>query len=134
MNKSQQYSIVVDAEDADILFVKIGPSSGYARTTTRPQNYIHCMIAQRMGLSWNPKTHVIDHINRDKLDNRRENLRVVSKSENAVNSPRCDNAKGYYKSGNLWVVRVRRNGVIHRKSCKNEIDAKFWANILKGIK
>jgi hypothetical protein len=135
MSKSQQkLSIVVDSQDSDLLSIKIGPSSGYARTTIRPQKYIHCMIAERMGLSWNRKTEVIDHINRDKLDNRRENLRVVSKSENSVNSPRCDKAKGYRKVGNVWIVRVRRYGKIHRKSFNNEKDAWFWAQLLKDIK
>jgi len=129
-----QLSIVVDAEDSDLLAIKIGPSSGYARTTIRPQKYIHCIIAQRMGLSWNRRTEVIDHINRDKLDNRRQNLRVASKSQNLVNSLKCDNARGYYKYGKSWVVRVRRNGIIHRKSFNNETDAKFWANVLKGMK
>ena len=133
MSRSQ-LSIVVDAEDSDLLAIKIGPSSGYARTTIRPQKYIHCIIAQRMGLSWNKRTEVIDHINRDKLDNRRQNLRVASKSQNIVNSPKCDNAKGYHKAGNLWIVRVKRNGITHRKSFNNESDAKFWADVLKGMK
>ena len=133
MSKSQ-LSIVVDAEDSDLLAIKIGPSSGYARTTIRPQKYIHCIIAQRMGLSWNRRTEVIDHINRDKLDNRRQNLRVASRSQNLVNSPKCDNAKGYHKAGNLWIVRVKRNGITHRKSFNNESDAKFWADVLKGMK
>ena len=134
MSKSQQLQISVSDEDSDLLSVKIGPSSGYARTTIRPQKYIHCIVAQRMGLSWNRRTEVVDHINRDKLDNRRQNLRIASRSENLVNSPRCDNARGYYKSGNLWIVRIRRHGMIHRKSFNNETDAKFWADILKGIK
>ena len=31
--------------------------------------------------------HVVDHINRNTLDNRRENLRVIPKSLNALNAP-----------------------------------------------
>lgn len=34
-----------------------------------------------------PKNKIIDHINFDKLDNRRKNLRVVSSSENAFHRP-----------------------------------------------
>lgn len=33
-----------------------------------------------------PKGKYIDHLNRDKLDNRKENLRIVSMSENLLNA------------------------------------------------
>lgn len=53
---------------------------------------------------------IVDHINRNKLDNRRSNLRCVSQAVNANNSDRVENAKGYYHSnskcrrGRRWVV------------------------------
>ena len=55
--------------------------------------YIHRIVA----LCFLPKIDmpglVVDHINRDKRDNRACNLRWVSKSENALNSDRSDKLK-----------------------------------------
>jgi hypothetical protein len=40
----------------------------------------------RLHQMFHPKGHVIDHVNRDKTDNRRENLRPTCRLGNAVNS------------------------------------------------
>ena len=53
----------------------------------------------------NPKK-VIDHINRDKLDNQLSNLRIVSNQENQFNR----NAKGYTKRGNKYLTQIYING------------------------
>ena len=57
---------------------------------------------------------VIDHINRDKLDNRKENFRYATKSENRINSKtRIDNVSGIqgvrFEEGK-WRVRISVNG------------------------
>lgn len=60
-----------------------------------------------------PKGLVVDHINRNKLDNRRCNLRCVSQAINANNQERVENARGYYLSKSKisncgkWVVDYR---------------------------
>lgn len=59
------------------------------------------------------KGQVIDHINRDRLDNRRSNLRFVNVSQNNHNtSLRRDNTSGYKgihfnKNKGIWTVRIQ---------------------------
>lgn len=54
----------------------------------------------------------IDHINRDPLDNRKQNLRIVTRSENASNT----NAKHVYRIGNSWRYEIIRYGKRFTKS------------------
>ena len=53
----------------------------------------------------------IDHINQDKLDNRFENLRLVTRQQNAFNNK----AKGYswHKNKNKWQASIRLNGKLY---------------------
>ena len=51
----------------------------------------------------------VDHINRIKNDNRFENLRYCTSSENSLNRDWIDNAKGYYWHINKWRARIHIN-------------------------
>jgi len=78
--------LVVDDEDADLLHQKWRlHAEGYACIGRgRPGNptiYIHRIIAERF-IGPIPPGPVIDHVNHNRLDNRRSNLRVVSNEEN----------------------------------------------------
>ena len=60
---------------------------------------------------------VVDHINRDSLDNRKSNLRIANYQENSFNrSLRSDNSTGvaginYHKTNNKWRAKIRYNGI-----------------------
>lgn len=77
---------------------------------------------------------VVDHINRNKLDNRRSNLRCVTVAVNVRNSDKVENAKGYYlsksKISNVgkWVVDFR--GVCN--TFETEEEAKEAVNQIKA--
>jgi hypothetical protein len=62
-------------------------------------------------------THIIDHIDRDKLNNKFSNLRDVTPSINTLNSDiRNDNTsgcKGVYPSGINWIAQINVNSMTH---------------------
>ena len=57
----------------------------------------------------------IDHINRNKLDNRLTNLREADHSENKYNKPKqANNTSGYkgvFRSRNKWRVEIQAKGI-----------------------
>lgn len=86
---------LVDDETFDFLNQwrwKFDKTNGYACRTLYPKGkiYLHSLIID------SAKGFVIDHINRNKLDNRKENLRVISYRQNSFNtSLRVTNTSGY---------------------------------------
>ena len=100
---------------------------GYAkRTTTR--NGKKCSVLIHREIMNPPKDMVVDHINGDITDNRKKNLRVVTRSQNQENRHKKSVGKtssviglSFYKG--KWFIDKRVNGVRHRKSCTNKSDA-----------
>lgn len=83
---------------------------GYAITTNRQKLYMHRMLMKF------PKGKIIDHINHDRLDNRKENLRICSIKENLRNRTKNKNNTSGYKGvswnkiAKKWVSYIRVDG------------------------
>lgn len=80
---------------------------------------LHSVILKRNNICDN---NVCDHINGNKLDNRKSNLRIVSRSINRMNTK----SKGYYfdKTKNKWRAYIKINGRMRYFQCNTEIEAK----------
>lgn len=80
-------------------------SSGYA--ATRAGEKIHRKIMQC------PVGKQVDHINGDKLDNRKQNLRIVTASQNCKNRSKIANTtskfKGVSRKGEKWRSYIKIN-------------------------
>ncbi len=85
-------------------------SSGYATAWVDGKTQLmHRIIAKRMKLDLKDKE--VDHINNNKLDNRRENLRAATRSQNNMNRISMNNMSGYkgvswHKKKQKWFARI----------------------------
>ena len=89
-----------------------------------------------------PSDTIIDHVNRVKTDNRKENLRTATKSENNCNVKlRKDNTSGergvtrgtkaQHRNPNLWYVAVQRSNVRYSGNFDRYEDAVAYARSLR---
>jgi hypothetical protein len=102
-------------------------SNGYAKSK---EGYLHRMIMSAK------EKEIIDHINNDKLDNRKSNLRVVSRSQNAQNVCKKVNCSSNYigvsfnKGSNKWSSYIKINSVKNSFHFEKEDHAAWWYNQL----
>lgn len=68
----------------------------------------------------------IDHINRNGLDNRKENLKVVSPKENSHNCINQSKYVGVYKQGNKYYTQYRKNGKLIKSAYFDTPEQAAW--------
>jgi len=99
--------VLLSPQDNDLFEYSFATNTrGYLNTGSRKFNHrkVHKIIAYRMGLNTSEENDlVIDHINRNVLDNRRENLRLVSRETNANNLNQLATIKGYH-----WYAKAKK--------------------------
>ena len=87
-------------------------------------------ILHRLVMPDRPDGYDTDHINRDPLDNRRSNLRFVSRKVNCLNS---EKKRWYMLHNGKWRVRFKVSGMlIDVSGISTEEEAKSIAALLKG--
>lgn len=108
-------SPVFSEVDADLCAMKWRTDKcGYARRTInkRPNPPIsvfahHEVCIRKFGRKPDYSLgEVCDHINRDRLDNRRENLRIVTRKENSLNSYHKRGCVTLHKKSKRWQVSL----------------------------
>ncbi len=107
---TQNKTALVDDEDFEMLskfkwYAYFG-NSWYAKTNIKCQSvHMHQLLL--------PNVIMIDHIDRNGLNNQRENLRVCTHTQNQSNSgPRKGKYKGvsYKKEQNRFVAQIQKHG------------------------
>jgi hypothetical protein len=96
--------------------------TGYDSRLSKSPLYLHRLIVGAL------PGETVDHINGNSLDNRKENLRLATSSQNAMNAHKRAGTKSKYKgvsfNQNLWRSGIYLNGKrIDLGYFKNEIDA-----------
>lgn len=102
----------------------------YVATSTRVNGsrYMHRIIMQ------DPENAQVDHINGDKLDNRRSNLRICTSRQNKSNVGRKNIPHAtseyigvcYIRRKRKWCASVLDGKKVHRSMHRTEIEAAKW--------
>ena len=113
---------LIDLDDVDkVKDYKWGLKSNYVYNGTN-KLYLHKLIMDC------PEDMVVDHINHDTLDNRKENLRVCTQQQNCMNrSKTSKNTSGtvgvcWHKGIGKWVARIKINGKYKSLGSYNDLE------------
>lgn len=112
---TQGYYALVDNCDFEYLsqYTWHYQKKGYAAHSVGDKKiWMHRLILERIGFKNFVET---DHINRNKLDNRRQNLRPATRSQNKANRKADYNKtstkhKGVYRKRDKWIARIYVKG------------------------
>lgn len=89
--------------------------NGYVMNNSNHSLFLHRVILNTDSF--------VDHINGNKLDNRKRNLRICTKQQNKMNVPYY---KGYYKIKDKWIAKIKQNGrQVHLGSFVYEEEAEY---------
>lgn len=110
-------------------------NKGYCKRSTT-KNYKTVHFTMHRVIMQAKKGEYVDHINGDRLDNRRSNLRICSNQENLCNKPKqLNNTSGYKgvtwrKIAKKWLAQIQvNNKTIHLGYYETKEEAALAYNI-----
>lgn len=116
--------VLVDDEDYDKLVCLTWniTENGYVRHSDKFLLH-HLLLPKVRGV-------VVDHIDRNKLNNQKDNLRYVDYSTNRINSsdsPRRDLPSCVYRNGNGYIAKkVRKKVIYYSPTYPTVAEAELW--------
>ena len=111
----------------------------YVETNTRKliDGTSKTLSLHRVVMNVKDKSIHVDHINHNPNDNRKKNLRIVTRAQNQANAKiRIDNTSGtkgvyYCNTWNKWVASIQENKKQHSKSFKTKEEAILYRKYLE---
>lgn len=105
---------------------------GYVRAV-KMKNYKQKTVLMHRIIMCPEDGQVVDHANRNPLDNRKSNLRLASKGQNSVNKPKVKGHKSKYKGvtfshGKWRAFLTKDNKYVHIGTYKTEQEAALAYN------
>lgn len=131
-SKGSIFTILIDKDSYELVKDRtwcVKTDDGYVYNS-HSSTYLHRLVLDV------EKEFDVDHINQNKLDNRKCNLRKCTKAENNRNVKKgITNTSGYKniywrENRNCYVVRVKLNGKMHCKHCHTIEEAIEYRNKL----
>lgn len=126
--KIKDKEVFIDSDDIDLIknYLWRVSKNGYVTTTVNNKTiFLHKLICDTK--------NQIDHINQDKLDNRKVNLRICTHQQNQFNKTKQSNNTSGYKgvtclSNNRFMAQIKKGDYKISKNFNNIIDAAIWYN------
>ena len=102
--------IIIDPDDLELIqtYLWMEHKHGYAVSTTKPVVLMHRLIMSDCAHPY------IDHINQNRLDNRKRNLRGCTNSQNQMNRQAVRNTSSKYKGVSLRADSNRWRAEIYK--------------------
>ena len=119
---SSNFTYIIDDEDynkvSKLNWFTLDKNSKYkyAAAKNKPIDYTRNILLHRLVMNAK-KGEVVDHINGNVFDNRKNNLRICTRGQNIMNQRlRSNNSSGYKgvyfdKRLRKWCVRIQTNGI-----------------------
>lgn len=109
MLTGKRFVVMVDAQDAHIIEEKSWAPMKTGYLTDGKGNLLHRVIMQP------PPDILVDHVNRDAADCRRENMRLATHRQNSAYSRRGFEGRSRFRGVSAgrrgrWVARIRHSG------------------------